>query len=97
MNHCIICKFKPEITAEEKQAMYPAILDLFNNTKSIEGINDVKILKNCVARDNRYDIAIVIDMKREALEEYDHCVWHKQWKEQYGDMLEKKAIFDFEC
>ena len=46
--------------------------------------------------ENRYDLMIEIDMEPEALDAYDRSVWHHQWKEQYGSLLEKKAIFDHE-
>ena len=96
MNHCILAKFKPEIAKEQKEAMYPEIKALFDNTTSIDGIHEVKLLTNCIARENRYDIMIVISMEPEALPAYDVCSWHKEWKSVYGDLLEKKAIFDYE-
>lgn len=96
MIHFVIAKFKPEIPAEEKEAMYPEILDLFSHTKSIPGIRDVRMRTNCVNRPNRYDIMIMIDMEPDALPLYDECEWHKRWKSEYGALLETKAIFDSE-
>lgn len=52
--------------------------------------------KNCINRDNRYDIMIQIDMSRESLENYDNCQAHIIWKEEFFAYIEKKAIFDFE-
>ena len=96
MKHLIIAKFKPEYSAAQKAAMLPDIRRIFEGTRSVSGITDVQVFANCVDRSNRYDLMIEITMERSALEAYDSCVWHRQWKERYGDMLEKKAIFDYE-
>ena len=39
---------------------------------------------------------IALDMDKEALPAYDVSEMHHAWKREYGDLLEKKAIFDFE-
>ncbi|MBQ6342862.1 MAG: Dabb family protein [Anaerolineaceae bacterium] len=94
MKHDILIKYKPEVTKEQKAGLIPEIQALFDRTKEIPGIHNVKLYPNVVERENRYDLLIEIDMEREALDAYDHSEWHHQWKEQYGVMLEKKAIFD---
>ncbi len=96
MKHCIIVKFKRELSAEEKTALVPEVRELFEHTKAIDGVHDVELLTNCVDRDNRYDWMIVLDMNREALPEYDACEWHHRWKDEYGHLIDKKAIFDYE-
>lgn len=96
MNHCILAKYKSEIDDSRKEELAEEINALFQNTTSINGIHSVKIHKNCVSRENRFDIMIIITMDREALEEYDECIWHKKWKEKYANYLDKKAIFDYE-
>lgn len=96
MTHYILAKFKPDY-ADNKAALYPAILELFTHTKELPGVYDVQLHRNCIDRANRYDIMIMIRMERDSLPLYDACVWHKQWKEQYGAMLESKAIFDSEA
>ncbi|MDO4490001.1 MAG: Dabb family protein [Lachnospiraceae bacterium] len=96
MHHCIIAKFKPEIEKEKITEMFPAIREIFEHAKSLEGVQDVIYHRNCIDRPNRYDLSISIVMDKEALPLWDACQWHKQWKEEYGDMLEKKCIFDFE-
>ena len=96
MKHDILIKYKPEISKEHKAELIPEIRALFEHTTEIPGIHGVKLYPNVVERENRYDLLIEIDMEREALEEYDRSVWHHQWKEQYGELLEKKAIFDRE-
>ena len=94
MKHDILIKYKPEISKERKAELIPEIGELFSHTTVIPGIHGVKLYPNVVDRENRYDLLIEIDMEREALEAYDSSVWHRQWKEQYGDLLADKAIFD---
>lgn len=96
MKHHILAKFRPEVSAEQKTKIAAEVQELFDHTKEIEGITDVHVHSNCIARPNRYDILIVIEMIPEALEAYDACIWHKEWKEKYGSLLESKAIFDCE-
>ena len=96
MKHDILIKYKPEITKERKAELIPEIRELFEHTAEIPGIHGVRLFPNVVERENRYDLLIEIDMERDALEAYDCSVWHRQWKDQYGDLLEKKAIFDHE-
>ena len=50
-----------------------------------------------MARDNRYDVLIVLDMERDALPLYDGSAPHHRWKEEFGPLLAQKAIFDFEA
>ena len=37
---------------------------------------------------------IILDMEKEALAAYDVSEPHLRWKKEYGDRIEKKAIFD---
>ena len=93
MKHCIIVKFKSGV---DYKNMLNDIKTLFDNCKSIDGIDCVRVLNNCVDRDNRYDIMIELTMNNIALEAYDKSEWHHMWKEKYGELIEKKAIFDYE-
>lgn len=94
MKHCIIVKWNDKMTKESIRAMYPDILALFSETKRIIGIHDVRLVENCIARDNRYDLMIQMDMDESALTEYDTSEWHVKWKEYYGHLIEKKTIID---
>ncbi|MCQ2457995.1 MAG: Dabb family protein [Clostridia bacterium] len=96
MKHCIIAKFKPEITPDEKAGIAEDVEAVFAPVKRIQGVHDVKVLRNCVPRPNRYDLMIEITMEREALDVYDGCEAHREWKQKYGSLLEQKAIFDYE-
>ena len=94
MKHDILIKYKPEITKERKEALIPEIQALFEHAAEIPGIHGVTLYPNVVERENRYDLLIELDMDREALDAWDRSPRHQQWKEQYGPLLEKKAIFD---
>ena len=96
MKHCIIVKFKNNVSAEDKLRMLPEITELFEHTKQIDGVRGIRVLTNCTPRDNRYDLMIEMDMEQSALAEYDDCIWHHRWKDEYGGFIEKKAIFDYE-
>ena len=54
------------------------------------------VIANTVDRGNRFDLLIRIDMERNALPDYDESAIHRRWKTEYGPLLEKKAIFDYE-
>lgn len=96
MKHCILVKFNPDVTPEQKQAMVPQVRTLFEQTLQISGISAVDLFTNCIDRENRYDWMIRLTMTPEALPEYDASIWHHQWKETYGSLIAKKAIFDYE-
>ncbi|MGN0989308.1 MAG: Dabb family protein [Eubacteriales bacterium] len=96
MKHYIIVKYKPEVPSARKETLIPEISELFRHITEIEGVYGISVYPNCVARENRFDLMIEIDMERSALEAYDASVWHKQWKTVYGELIEKKTIFDRE-
>jgi len=90
MKHCILVKFK-----EKNPLIYPQIKELFNQLTKIDGIHQVGYHENCIDRENRYHFLIEIDMDESALSVYDESEIHKQWKKEYGNLIETKAIFDF--
>lgn len=94
MKHHVLAKFTPDVSAADKERLIPEIQALFENIVSIDGVHSVELFRNCVDRANRFDIMIVITMEPEALPLYDECEWHKRWKTEYADIVEKKAIFD---
>ena len=93
MKHFIIAKFKEDV---DWMALAEPVHALFEETLTIPGIHGVEVKQNCVDRANRYHMMIIIDMEPEALPVYDACEPHHRWKEDYGGLLEKKAIFDCE-
>lgn len=92
MKHHILVKFNDSVN--NKMALLPEIKELFERTLSINGIYSVSLKSNVIDRPNRYDLMIIIDMEQSALEAYDVSEAHRLWKEKYGDMISKKAIFD---
>lgn len=96
MKHHIICKFKDTVSKEELKAMLPDIQALFDHCNEIPGVEKTELIPNVIDRPNRYDLMIRMTMTEDALPVYDQCRWHKEWKQNYGDLLEAKAIFDSE-
>ena len=95
MKHCILAKFTPEAYAR-REALLPRIREIFSAAAEIPGVSGAEVIPNCVARDNRYDVLIRLDMDRAALPLYDDSAMHHRWKEEFTPLLEKKAIFDYE-
>jgi hypothetical protein len=91
MRHHILVKWKEGYSANVDQ-----IRALFEKTLEIPGISSVSVHPNIIERKNRYDLLILLCMRQDALEEYDNCQAHHDWKEQYGEYIDKKAIFDCE-
>ncbi len=94
MKHHIIVKWNDKV--EDKAALIPDIKELFDKTLTIEGIHKVELIPNVIERPNRYDLMIAITMEESALTTYDDSVYHKDWKAQYGSLIETKCIFDSE-
>ena len=95
MKHYIIAKYKPEVI-KEKEALLSQVRALYAEAARIPGVMSARVIPNCVARDNRYDLMIVLDMEKEALPAWDASDIHRAWKERFGDLLAAKAIFDAE-
>ena len=95
MKHCIIAKYTP-LAYERRVELLPRIREIFSAAGDIPGVRGAEVFPNCVARDNRYDVMIVLEMDRDALPLYDDSEMHHRWKDEFGGLLEKKAIFDYE-
>ena len=93
MKHHIIVKFTE---GTDVQALLQPVQAIFDETLEIPGVHGVELKANCIDRPNRYDLMIVIDMDEEALPAYDASEPHHRWKEEYGAITAKKAIFDCE-
>ena len=94
MKHCILAKWNENVT--DKAALLPPITALFGTVNTIPGVRGVEIYPCCIDRANRFDGMIVLDMDKEALSNWDASAVHHQWKGEYGALIEKKAIFDYE-
>ncbi len=94
MKHHIIVKFTPEVT--DKTALIGKVKALFVEETVPAGVYGYAFFENCVERDNRYDLMIVVHMPKDALPAWDTSTVHKRWKSEFGQYVEKKAIFDCE-
>lgn len=94
MKHCILAKWAGNVT--DKAALLPQIRALMYPASTIPGVHGVEVYPCCIDRANRYDLMIVLDMDKDALPNWDASDIHHRWKNEYGGLLEKKAIFDYE-
>ena len=94
MKHCILAKWNEKVT--DKAALLQEVEGLFAAYDAVAGVYGVSVLPCCIDRPNRYDVMIVLDMEKDALSAWDASALHHRWKDEYGDLLEKKAIFDYE-
>ena len=93
MKHYIIVKFKE---GTDVRNLEKPVRSVFEETLAIPGIYRVDVRLSNSDRSNRYDMMILINMDQEALPSYDVSEPHLKWKSQYGELIEKKAIFDCE-
>ena len=94
MKHYIIVKFRKD--APSLDQMMDEIDSIFKGVLEVPGVSGYNLVRNCIDRSNRYDLMIIIEMKKESLESYDDCHSHHQWKENFSQYIESKAIFDCE-
>lgn len=94
MKHYILAKFLPQFV--EKLPLFCQVEEIFSTVDEIPGVHAAKIYTNCIDRENRYDVMIVLDMDKDALPAWDGSEQHRRWKTEFGPLLEKKAIFDHE-
>lgn len=94
MKHCILVKWNETVT--DKAALLAQVRALYTAADDIPGVHSVTVHPCCIDRPNRYNLMIVLDMDREALPNWDASDIHHRWKDEYGGLLEQKAIFDYE-
>ena len=94
MKHLILVKWKE--TVDNASQLKDEAEALFRETLAIPGIHGVKAIPGLKTAANRYDLMIAIDMNRDALPAYNESTAHKRWKAEYGERIEKTAIFDAE-
>ena len=92
IKHYIIVKWNKTVT--DKAAVADKVRDLYADATKIPGIEHVAIDENITPRENRYDLMIIMDMKDDALQNWDDIQLHKHWKSEYSSLIDKKAIFD---
>lgn len=91
MKHYIIVKFTQ---GTDYCALAEPVRKIFEETLSIPGIHNVDIRLSNSDRPNRFDMMIIMDMDKAALAAYDVSEPHLRWKSEYGNVVEKKTIFD---
>ena len=91
MEHYIIVKFTE---GTDVKALVEPVRSIFSETLTIPGIHslDIRVSNSDIA--NRFDLMIIITMEKEALPAYAASEPHIRWKNEYGDRILKKAIFD---
>lgn len=92
MQHHILVKWTEAVT--DKAALAAEVEALFQGVLCVEGVHGVTVHPNVIDRPNRYDLLIRIRMEESALPAYDNCETHHRWKDEYGHLVAKKAIFD---
>ena len=91
MKHYIIVKFTE---GTDVKTLVEPVREIFSRTLSIPGIHGLELKISNSDRANRFDLMIILDMEKEALPAYDTSEPHLSWKNRYGELIAKKAIFD---
>lgn len=95
MRHYILAKFQAD--AGDWHGYLPADpRDLRRGGGDSRGVRGAAVYPGCVDRENRYHVLIELEMEPSALTTYDESAMHHRWKDEFGPLLEKKAIFDYE-
>ena len=91
MKHYIIVKFKEGF---DYSGHIDLISDLFDEAYHINGVEKIEIhTSNCDLK-NRYDLMIIMDLNKKALDDFDDSDIHQRWKDGYGAYIVNKTIFD---
>lgn len=91
IKHYIIVKFTE---GTDTAALEEPVRRIFEETLDIPGIHALEMHVSNSDRANRYDLMILLEMDQDALPAYDCSEPHLRWKQEYGDRVAKKAIFD---
>lgn len=95
MQHHVIVKFND--TVKNKKALATEIGNLFKGmVGTVEGVHSVNPHFNCINMENRYDLMIIVDMEKDALEAYSCSPIHDKWINEYPQYLTSKVIMDYE-
>ncbi len=95
MQHHVIVKYNS--TVKDKEALSNEIGTLFKGmVGKVKGVHKVSPHKNCIDMANRYDLMIIVDMDKDALDAYATSAIHDKWINEYPQFLESKVIMDYE-
>ena len=93
MKHYIIVKFNDDYDYLNE---LKEIQELFTNSLSIDGVDNVEIYKSNSKLSNRYDLMIKMDLTSDGLINFDNSWIHAKWKNDYRKYIQSKTIFDCE-
>jgi len=96
MKHCILVKYKESVDEARKEQLRSEIQALFGQLLPMDGIYKVELIPNVTSLPNRYDLLIRIEMDSAVMSAYYETEVHRRWKREYGELLDKKAIFDYQ-
>ena len=95
MQHHVIVKFNEDV--KDKDSLSNEIGNLFKGLKgTVERVHSVSPHKNCINMQNRYDLMIIVDMDKDALDAYSNNPIHDKWINEYSKYLSSKVIMDYE-
>lgn len=95
MQHHVIVKFNDKV--KDKAAFADEVGNLFKGmVGTVKGVYKVSPHKNCINMPNRFDLMIIVDMDKDALEAYSSSPIHENWIQNYSKYLELKTIMDYE-
>lgn len=93
IQHHILIKWREGI---DRAAMVTAVTNVFSEALGIDGVEKLTVKPSSSDRPNRYDLLVILTVTEDGLLRYDASGMHRKWKEDYGEKIEKKAIFDCE-
>lgn len=93
MRHYIIIKFKDKVNAREH---LESIKSIFDKALSIDGVENIEIYASNSDETNRADLMIKMTLSHIALMDFEESDIHKQWKDEYRNLIDYKTIFDCE-
>lgn len=91
MKHYIIVKYNSEFDYLKE---LDAIKSLFDEALKIDGVSKINVYTSNSKLSNRYDLMIKMELTQDALIDFDNSWIHKKWKNDYGNYIENKTIFD---
>lgn len=90
MNHYIIVKFRQ---GYEYIYELDKIIELFNKSLNIDGVNSVDVYKSNSDLNNRYDLMIKMDLTKDGLINFDNSWIHDTWKKRIWKIHRKENYF----
>ncbi len=92
MKHYLLLKLKDGVVSEQyANDIRPLFERVVAETDGVEGCN---VLVNTVARPNNYDVMVTLMLSQCGLDNYVNSPLHKDFKANYLNDVEKKAVFD---